>query len=264
MTKTLLLIASLMLASWSALAQPVQINQATVAASGVNRSTGGFPYVITQPGSYQLSGNLVVPAGIDGIDISADNVSIDLNGFTISGPVVCTGVGNTLSCTPSGNEHVIAPAGISNPSYQTNLAVRNGTIRGFNTGVSLSGNANIVEAVQAFSNSGVGILVSDGIVRHSTANNNVNGIDCSDCVVTDSTASYNQQVGIFGATATVMQNIAATNGSYGLLLAGGVFGSNTFEGNTNGGPFVTGISTVGSLSQKNNFCGANINGVIVC
>jgi hypothetical protein len=33
------------------------INQASVMAAG------GFPYKITQPGSYKLSGNLVVPAG---------------------------------------------------------------------------------------------------------------------------------------------------------------------------------------------------------
>ncbi|HTA42217.1 MAG TPA: hypothetical protein VK789_07210 [Bryobacteraceae bacterium] len=61
----------------------VQINQATVAAGG-NRATNGFPYIINQPGSYQLTGNLTVPAGVNGIGIAASNVTLDLNGFTIT------------------------------------------------------------------------------------------------------------------------------------------------------------------------------------
>jgi hypothetical protein len=68
----------------------VLINQSTVMAAG------GFPYKITHPGSYKLSGNLVVPADVDGIDILTDNVTIDLNGFTISGPDTCTGSGSTV------------------------------------------------------------------------------------------------------------------------------------------------------------------------
>jgi hypothetical protein len=50
----------------------ILINQATVMAAG------GFPYKITQPGSYKLSGNLVVAGGTDGIDVNADNV-VDTN-----------------------------------------------------------------------------------------------------------------------------------------------------------------------------------------
>ena len=36
------------------------INQSTVMAAG------GFPYVISQPGSYKLAGNLMVPSGQNG------------------------------------------------------------------------------------------------------------------------------------------------------------------------------------------------------
>src|SRR5436305_10093862 len=55
------------------------INQSTVMAAG------GFPYSITQPGSYKLTGNLVVPSLLNGILISASDVTLDLNGFTITG-----------------------------------------------------------------------------------------------------------------------------------------------------------------------------------
>ena len=38
----------------------IEINQVTVEANG------GFPYVISEPGSYILTGNLWVPGGEDG------------------------------------------------------------------------------------------------------------------------------------------------------------------------------------------------------
>src|SRR6266850_592227 len=51
----------------------------------------GFPISITQPGSYRLSGNLTVPAATNGIEISASNVTIDLNGFSILEPPTAPG-----------------------------------------------------------------------------------------------------------------------------------------------------------------------------
>jgi len=56
------------------------IDHATVLARG------GYPYQIKEAGSYRLSGNLVVSGGANAIDITVSNVTLDLNGFTISGP----------------------------------------------------------------------------------------------------------------------------------------------------------------------------------
>jgi hypothetical protein len=64
----------------------VLINQSSVIAAG------GFPYVISQTGSYKLSGNLIMNTSQSGnhlgsdlaIGIGASNVTLDLNGFTIS------------------------------------------------------------------------------------------------------------------------------------------------------------------------------------
>src|SRR6266436_5972961 len=51
----------------------------------------GFPVTISQPGSYRLTGNLVVPdVNTTAIQITADFVTVDLNGFSIIGPNVCT------------------------------------------------------------------------------------------------------------------------------------------------------------------------------
>src|SRR5882724_7856320 len=51
----------------------------------------GFPVTISQPGSFRLSGNLIVPdLNTTAIHITADRVTLDLNGFSITGPAVCT------------------------------------------------------------------------------------------------------------------------------------------------------------------------------
>ena len=65
----------------------VLINQSTVVAAG------WFPYHITQPGSYKLSGSLEPPRNVVAMSIDADNVSLDLNGFTVSCPILLNGLG---------------------------------------------------------------------------------------------------------------------------------------------------------------------------
>jgi hypothetical protein len=56
---------------------------------------GFASYVITQPGSYFLSTNLVMVSGLRAIEIKTNDVTLDLSGFTISGgdrPAVFGGV----------------------------------------------------------------------------------------------------------------------------------------------------------------------------
>jgi len=45
----------------------------------------GFPVTISEVGSYRLTGNLSI-GSTDAIEITADNVTLDLNGFLIIGP----------------------------------------------------------------------------------------------------------------------------------------------------------------------------------
>src|SRR5262245_64219724 len=72
--------------------ETVLINQTSV------QDAGGFPFKITAPGSYKLTGNLVVPVGTDGIQIQALDVTLDLNGFSITGGITCDLSG--VTCTP--------------------------------------------------------------------------------------------------------------------------------------------------------------------
>src|SRR5882672_6643872 len=61
----------------------------------------GFPVTISQSGSYRLSGNITVPdANTTAIQITAAYVTLDLNGFSIIGPTVCTP--GPTTCAPVG------------------------------------------------------------------------------------------------------------------------------------------------------------------
>jgi parallel beta-helix repeat protein len=195
----------------------ILINQSTVMAAG------GFPYTITQPGSYKLSGNLVVPANTDGIDIATfvSNITIDLNGFSIIGPASCTGVG---ACA------ALLSNGIS-ATDSTNITLRNGTVTGFGDGIFLNSTTNnLIEEVRAIGNgNGIEIRGSNSLVRRNIA-------------------SSNGQHGILAVNAVVIENVANSNGGDGLLINGGVFGSNSFDSNTNA------FANSGATSQKNNDC----------
>jgi hypothetical protein len=62
--------------SWAAGKGPLQV-----------KPPKAFPLIITQPGSYQLIGNMTVAAATNAIIIQADNVVLDLNGFTATAPL---------------------------------------------------------------------------------------------------------------------------------------------------------------------------------
>jgi len=65
----------------------IEINQTRAIAGGITAGDNpGFPITISQSGSYRLTSNLTVPTGVEGIRITANGVSLDLNGFTIIGP----------------------------------------------------------------------------------------------------------------------------------------------------------------------------------
>jgi len=52
-------------------------------ASAVTTTNADYHFIITQPGSYYLSANLAVTK-TNGIQINAEGVTLDLNGFQIS------------------------------------------------------------------------------------------------------------------------------------------------------------------------------------
>lgn len=45
---------------------------------------GSLPYTITSPGNYELESNLTYAGKLNAIEVNADNVVINLNGFSIN------------------------------------------------------------------------------------------------------------------------------------------------------------------------------------
>src|SRR5271166_4246030 len=180
MKKTLFVLLAAVAASFPAFAIDGQIliNQSTVMAAG------GFPYTITQPGSYKLSGNLTAPLDVNAILISSSNVSLDLNGFTISCPFD----------VPGGS--VFCVSDFTGPATYRKIAIRNGAIDVSQVGGGITANPTamfvrssnvIIEELQVeihvlfppFLNSGVpSPLFLDGtnsIVRHNILRADVKG-----------------------------------------------------------------------------------------
>src|SRR5262249_58909727 len=71
----------------------VEINQTTALAGNVTPGdAAGFPVTLSVGGSYKLTGNLSVPdADTTALIITADYVTLDLNGFSLRGKQACTG-----------------------------------------------------------------------------------------------------------------------------------------------------------------------------
>jgi len=191
----------------------IEINQALAELGGVTPGDApGYPVTITETGSYRLTSTLFLAKSQQGIYIDADNVTIDLNGFSISGPVTCTP--GVAACS----ETVVNGAlGIRADSANF-LTVKNGTVTGTGAG-------------GVYCNPGVACVVENVVVSH----NNGNGITIANSGrISNCTAHSNRANGMaVGKAAIVKNNTIHQNGFRGLLVSGdgAVVTSNVFSKN---------------------------------
>src|SRR5215470_16644409 len=151
------------------------------------KQPGTFPIVISVSGSYRLKSNLIVPdASTSAIDLEANDVTIDLNGYTISGPVTCSGTPVT-SCAPLGSGSGI----VCGATFGNNVRVTNGTVRGMGQ-------------------NGIGIADAARIERVTATNNGNNGISGgSDATIIDCDALSNRNNGLIaGPSSTITRSHA--------------------------------------------------------
>lgn len=108
-----------------------EINQLCAATGCFVGDSPGWPVEITESGSYRLTSNLIVASLsglIDGVRISSSNVTLDLGGFTIRGPVIC--VADTPTCF-SGNSRYGIEAVPQPGDLLRNIKIFSGVVRGF-------------------------------------------------------------------------------------------------------------------------------------
>ncbi|MDJ0789836.1 MAG: right-handed parallel beta-helix repeat-containing protein [Myxococcota bacterium] len=129
----------------------IEINQAVVDAAG------GFPFLIIEPGSYVLTGDIVVPGDTTAIELRASGIDLDLNGFAISGPAVCF-----IGCPTGASSGVMRPALFPLLQGGSLTRIHGGRIQGF-TGdcVQLADNSQ-VENVIVSNCGGSGIVLRNG------------------------------------------------------------------------------------------------------
>jgi hypothetical protein len=239
----------------------VVITQADVTKGSIPGTSGtsGFPVTITHPGSYQLGSNLVVPDGVDGIDINAPDVTLDLNGFTIHGAVTCTGIGSTLFCgfPANGANPILSGSGIV--SSKANVIVRNGTVRGFwNLGVFLLGEDSVINSVNASENTQGGLETNAGLIVSCTANRNGStnsfgfGIFAEASQVKGSTANGNSWSGFLLESSGATDSVAVGNSSFGYSGLLSLVSNSVSAGNASD------MQNLGGLITVNNSCSGSL------
>lgn len=167
-----------------------------------------LPYTISAPGKYYLTRNLALATSGDGITIAADDVAIDLMGFTMTGP----GLGFTgFGITGDGDFH-------------KNVAVRGGTLAAwpdvaiFNSGITPSRFEDLI-----IRKSGKGLVTDPGstvrnlevaetadIAIHMFGNSRIEG-----CVVKTAT------IGIIIGVGSVVTDCAVSDAATGIEIIGG-------------------------------------------
>jgi hypothetical protein len=112
-------------------------------------------YVIAQSGSYFLAGDVNVGPSIDGIRIDAANVTLDLNGYEVSGP---------------------SQAGLTGVTVNgQNVTVRNGRSTRWQNGFQSNAVNVVFERLIATGNGGTGFFASVGLARFESCNAIFNG-----------------------------------------------------------------------------------------
>jgi hypothetical protein len=213
----------------------VLISQAKINAGGITPGDApGFPATLSRPGRYKLSGNLTVPNGAVGIEVTQDDVVVDLNGFTISSNRPGQAMGGLF--VRDGDRTWVA----------------NGTITGFQSyGVYLAGGAfAVVENMRIVSSGGplYGAVYTghQARIRNNTiVNSNSGGIvDCVECLVERNIITGSTHYGIGFRGGQVIDSVIADNKGLALSVstlpdkAG--YGGNILYRNNGGGPQVNG------------------------
>jgi hypothetical protein len=214
----------------------ILINQAKANAGGITPGDAvGFPATLSRRGRYKLIGSLAVPAGKSGIEVTQSDVTIDLNGFTISS-------------NPPGE----ALTGVY-ANDVIGLRLTNGSIIGFkNEAISNYGGlskSTVIENMRLISNTTGFLGTRDAQIRNSIiADSRLAGINCyAGClieqnVITGSTESFG--IATTGGGALVLGNVIVSNKLFGLGVdpsgQSTGYGGNVLYLNNAGGPQVSG------------------------
>jgi hypothetical protein len=243
----------------------IEINQARALAGDVTPGDGpGFPVTLSAPGSYRLTGNLSVPASTTAIRIEAIDVTLDLGGFEVAGPNVCTGY-PTQTCTTfidGVNDDADAPPGIRAESGAFLAVVRNGSVRGMaGFGIFLEGASSTVDRVRVLSSGASGIWVGGmgRVVDCFSGSNWISGINLGGGATAErNEVRANRSVGIWMSDYTrpgsVIENRVFDNGVLGISLSADLASRNVIGSAIDAFSFGPGAKSLGDDLCGDHLC----------
>jgi hypothetical protein len=208
-----------------AFANPIVITQAKAVSGGITPGDDpGFPITLSQPGSYIFGSDVLPTSGVNGIEVTAPYVTIDLNGFLLHGG----GAANT-GITTTGNA----------------LTIKSGIIGHFvSVGIQASTAYVTVRNMTIVENGQNGVILGDyAMIADSTISaNGSSGIDCGNyCHVQGNVLSENKFRGVFIGSGSSLGNTIENNQSFGIRGVGqSGYGNNTLMYNDGGGGQVLG------------------------
>ena len=185
----------------------------------VGTKIDSLPYVISKSGFYFLVRDLTASA--NGITVNADNVTIDLMGFNLTGPGKASGTNVGIYIDD-----------------RSNVEIRNGTVQNF-------GDSGVKSTMNCKQHRAVNLRV---------ANNGAAGINfylCHSCLIKNCTVTENGSIGIYGGYENLIEgNAVYLNGGGGIYTDWGalVTGNNSTKNGAHG------IHTSVGSSIKDNTC----------
>ena len=188
-----------------------------------------LPETLSWPCAVKLAGRLICPqAGVNGITVDADDITIDLAGHALIGPGASSG------------------HGIYQADDLYNLTILNGKISGWSNiskgGIFARGSSFLIHGIQVTTNFYGMYLFDNGAINDCTAMNNVS-------------------IGIRSGSKNVISDcIAKGNGAYGISASSSSKISNCVSGSNRGG-ISTGTGTLvsGCVANYNTTDGIMVN-----
>jgi hypothetical protein len=182
---------------------------------------------ITESGSYVLVNNLTPAAPGDCLRIAADFVTINLNGFLISG----------LDVRPTGK------AGYGIRTYTDAvpraIAIHDGTVADFQLGVFLQAHDVQVERIRVVDSEFSGISIDSpfsggAIVKDCLVSGGAHGITAEGAVISGNVVTRTKLGGIEGDRSTIVGNVVRMNSGVGVAAGRATIVNNTVSDNDAG------------------------------
>jgi hypothetical protein len=173
-----------------------------VGGGGVGKPIPSLPYTIEQSGFYYLKSNLSTTGTGNAITIDTSEVTLDLMGFSLTGPSAASGEGIHIN-------------------HRVNVEVRNGFVKNFNKGIShediaVGMNHRFTNLKFSGCSTGITSWALGTIITGCQAVQNSTGIACvtNGFIIDRNIARGNTTAGFsIGGTGVVTNNVAHGNGT---------------------------------------------------